>query len=421
MKEKATRSIKILEASVWSLFGGFGLDGMLNVDMFGLAADHDLRSFVFLFEAIGVFGLSYVMLTWSKLNIVFKNVGLGVDGVYPMLKTKKKTKYSTIYKYTLPAGLCLSDFDKKKEAIEQYLGREVDLKYTYKELFIEVYNQNLKTYYEYETVNVFGKVPLLIGYSKKEDLISCDLASGEPHVLIAGETGSGKSTVLRAMITNLILTAVNVKLHLVDLKNGAEFQLFGKCKNVISFCRRLSDAEKLLQELSLEVDRRYDLFYNGDCKDIEEYNKRNAKNKLDYEVLIIDEFADLQHSKLAMNILDELGRKARACGIHMILSTQRPDAKVLNGNIKANITNVIGLKTLNSTNSSIIIGSTGLEKLRGKGHGWFKRGSTITEIQSPFLDVDKARKLIKHTYVDKNIEQPKIEIMDNFDFLEALC
>jgi S-DNA-T family DNA segregation ATPase FtsK/SpoIIIE len=412
--------MKILEASIWSLFGGLGLGGMLDVNMFDLAADPGLRSFVFLFEAIGISGIAYITMTWSKLQVVFKNVGLGVDGVYPLLKTKKKTKHSVIYKYTLPAGLCLSDFDKKKEAIEQYLGRDVDLKYTYKELFIEVYNKNLKTYYEYEPVNIFGKVPLLIGYNKKSELQTCDLATGEPHVLIAGETGSGKSTVLRAIITNLILTAVNVKLHLVDLKNGAEFQVFSKCKNVVSFCRRLSDAERLLQELSLEVDRRYDLFFKNDAKDIEEYNKQYPKKKLDYEVLIIDEFADLQHSKLAMNVLDELGRKARACGVHMILSTQRPDAKVLSGNIKANITNILGLKTLNSTNSSIIIGSTGLEKLRGKGNGLFKRGSGVVEIQAPYLEVKEARELIKHTYLEKEFELPVIEQIENFDCLDHL-
>jgi S-DNA-T family DNA segregation ATPase FtsK/SpoIIIE len=398
---------QLIQTSVYSFAFGYGVQ-MIDPYMhpFGVAL-----------ECIGIVGATYYAYTWSKFNKIFKGLGLGVGTAYPIQKGSYKTEYSTVYKFTLPAGLSLKDFDDRKEAIEQYLGRSIDIKYTYKEIFIEVYKDNIKTMYEYEPIKIKGDMPILIGYDKRGELITCDLSSGEPHMLIAGETGSGKSTTLRSLITNLILMSI-VKLHLIDLKMGAEFNVFAKSNRVVSFGRTIHEAQDILSNISKEVDRRYDLFYKKDVKDIKEYNKKFQFKKLDYQVLIIDEFADLQSEKETMRLIEDLGRKARACGIHLILSTQRPDHKVLTGNIKVNVGTVLGLKTLNSTNSNIIIDDTGLEKLRGKGHGLFKRGN-ITEIQSPFISTDGVKELIKHTYVQKVNDTKTTKVTDT-ELLEAI-
>ena len=401
---KNDKPISMLQVSVMSI-----VTGVMSRYVEPLFEGEIPISIPTIFTVTGACGLYWYYKTQCKYSILFKNLDLGTNKTcYPLLKSKKVTDYSTIYKFTLPSGLCLKDFEDKKEAIEQFAGCEVDIKYTYKEIIIEEFHEKLKENIPYEPVNIKGNVPILAGYDRRMELLSCDLASGEPHVLIAGETGSGKSTVLRAIITNLILKS-KVKLHLIDLKSGTEFNVFQKSNKVINFCRTIKEAEQLLDHLSLEVDRRYNIFYDKDVKDIIEYNKKYPKEIMSYEVLIVDEFADLQDNKSCKANLDELGRKARACGIHMILSTQRPDAKVLSGNIKANVTTIIGLKTLNGTNSSIIINETGLEHLRGKGHGIFKRGDK-TEFQAPFLDVDKCRELIKHTYIDKKVKHIENEI-----------
>ena len=107
--------------------------------------------------------------------------------------------------------------------------------------------------------------------------------------------------------------------------------------------------------------------------------------------------------------MEEIAAKARACGIHLIISTQRPDHIVLNGRIKANVTTILGLKTTNEANSRIIIDKDGLETLRGKGQGIFKKGSE-TLIQCPYLSVEKARELLHHTYV-KRVTQPSSVIV----------
>ncbi|MEA5057793.1 MAG: FtsK/SpoIIIE domain-containing protein [Anaerotignum propionicum] len=352
--------------------------------------------------AMGVCGIAYTALTWSRFDKLWQVTGLCVGSSYPLKKGAKKTDISTIYTFTLPCGLSVQDFDKKKKTIEQYLGREIEIKYTYKEIQIEVFEQRSVTIQEYQPTIIKGNVPIMFGYDRKGNLITADLSDGEPHLLIAGETGSGKSTALRCIITNLILNS-DTTLHLIDLKRGAEFNVFAKSSKVKSFSRTKEEAEDVLGEINNEIDRRYDLFFDGDVADIKEYNRKFPRSKLDYQIIIIDEFADLQNEKASINILETIAAKARACGIHGIFSTQRPDAKVLNGRIKANVSSVLGLKTMNDTNSRIIIDHNGLEALRGKGHGLFKRGSE-TELQCPYLSVADCRELIKHTYVYNKVE-----------------
>jgi len=367
----------------------------------------------------GVFGLARYFSKICMFDRIFKGLKLGVDNSYPVKKGKERTNEGMMYKFTLPAGLTSEDFIKEKLAIEQYLGKQVDIIYTYKEIRITILEENRKTFFEYVSENIKGNVPILIGYNKKGELVSCDLSNGEPHLLIAGESGSGKSTSIRSIITNLILNS-NVTLHLIDLKRGAEFQIFQKCKSVKSFARTKSEAEKLLNEISSEVDRRYDLFFKDDCIDIKEYNSKHKK-QLGYEVIVIDEFADLMDEKPTIRLMESISSKCRAAGLHLIIATQRPDMKVLNGRIKANVPTVLGLKAKNDVNSKIIIDTKGLEDLRGKGHGLFLRG-TLQEVQSPFLSAEHARELLKPTYVTKLELVPDIKNgeIENFDFLDVI-
>lgn len=369
-----------------------------------------------LLKLASLFGVSFVVWTFSKYDKVFRNCGLIVGQAIPILKYKTKTNYSTIYHFTLPAGLSLTDFHDNEEAIQNYIGKDIRIDYTFKEIIIEEFDEKMKHFYKYEPQELKGYVPILIGYNRKGELISCDLGDGEPHMLIAGETGGGKSTILRCILTNLIIFT-NVKLHLIDLKMGVEFRQFSYADNAISFSRNISQAKTVLNQIDIEVDRRYDIFYKENVKDIIEYNKKHKTNKLDYQLVVVDEFADLQGDKEINSILDNLGRKARACGIHMLLSTQRPDMKVLTGNIKANIPTILGLKTCNSNNSRIVIDDVGLEKLCGKGHGLFKRGGKIEEVQSPFVDTDEVNLLIANK-CNKN-KKPKNDANNKYNSVKT--
>ena len=360
-------------------------------------------------KVFGVSGIGFYACTFSKYDRLFKNCDLNVGLSHPILKRKEKTDYgSMIYHFTIPCGLSLKDFEDKKEAIEAYIGTEIKLEYTFKELTIEEYAKDEKIFIKYEPVDIKGNVPIIVGYTRRGELETCDLSKGDPHMLLAGQSGGGKSTALRCILTNLILYS-NVHLHLIDLKNGVELRLFSESSKVAHFCKSITSARNLLQQLDMETEERYKKFYRCKVKDIKEYNEKFKDDIMDYEVIVADEFADLQDDKDSIKALESIGRKARACGIHMILSTQRPDAKVLTGSIKANVPTVLGLKTKDGTNSRIIIDDTSLKDLRGNGHGIFLNGGKSVEIQVPYIDPDTVEALIKHTFIEKNFDDEIIE------------
>jgi S-DNA-T family DNA segregation ATPase FtsK/SpoIIIE len=133
---------------------------------------------------------------------------------------------------------------------------------------------------------------------------------------------------------------------------------------------------------------------------IREYNK-HKNGKLPYILCVVDEYADLAGNKVMAEMVNYIARKARAVGVHLILACQRPDADILNGKIKANIGNIVGLKCTTPINSRIIIDKEGLEVLRGYGHGILKCGSIYTEMQSMMIEVEEAKQLVQHTFVSK--------------------
>lgn len=422
MKEKEKIKEKNFETYILSILLGLGLRffGLNDPVWLGLNLGTillSLGSIMFIYETIESIN------PYKKL---FEGCNLEVDGNIPRLIKKKKANYGYDLILTLPYGLSSKQFEQKRTELEEHLGGRIDISVKNKKLILQVHTKPLQEFYPYKYVKTQGTCEFAIGYTYGDKLVTVDLEK-VVHLLIAGETGSGKSTLLRGIITSLILSNQNISLYLVDLKNGTEFNVFRRSKSVKAFCRNVEEAEELLQELSNEVDKRYDLFYQNDVVNIQEYNKLKHVKKLDYKILIIDEFADLQNEKNSISILETLAAKARACGIHMIIATQRPDSKIINGRIKANIPGVIGLKTLNDLNSRIIIDEGGLEKLKGRGHGIFKFSDSI-EFQSMYLSVQKARDLIKHTYRKENeiiakSKETKVERIgevDDFSFLKVL-
>jgi S-DNA-T family DNA segregation ATPase FtsK/SpoIIIE len=362
-----------------------------------------------LLEYYSIVSMGYSAWFWSPFDKIFRNLNLCQDGAYPILRHKKKTDVSVIYCFSIPCGLCLKDFEDNSDRIKTYVGKDIDFKQTYKEIGIEVFNEKMKAVYEYVPTLIKGDAPIMIGYDRKGELISCDLSKGEPHMLIAGETGSGKSTVLRSIITNLILKS-DVILHLVDLKNGAEFGIFRNSSRVKTFCRNKNEARNLLAAICEEVDRRYDVFYKNNVIDAKEYNKKFKNSRLDVQIVIIDEFADFQKDDDSKALIQYIAQKSRGCLIYIILATQRSSAKILDGDIKANITSILGLKTMNKLNSQIIIDDNSLADLEGNGHGILKRGGKTIELRAPLLEADRARELIKHTNIEPNYPTTKKEV-----------
>ena len=314
----------------------------------------------------------------TRLAAVFRKYHIETDDMVPELKETRHTSEATIYRYSCPPGFTLADFEKAHDAIEQFLNKEVKIMAHSKNIIVEAYNDRLQQYNYTPTNN------LQIGIGRGGKPVVVDFAK-YPHLLIAGETGSGKSTLMRGLITSLILQGY--KLHLIDLKGGSEFGIFRNNKSVLSFARSAKEASLIISMFLDEIDRRYDLFFEKGINNI-------SKSNLDKQVLLIDEFAELViRDSGSMDSIKSICARGRACGCSCVISTQRPDAKILDGAIKANTT-AIGLKTLNELNSRIIIDKSGLEKLRGEGHGIFRCAGEFIEFQAPYLSEDDAVKLI---------------------------
>lgn len=400
-----------------NLFGVGALTAMGGAALSMMVPDSGGKALALI--AVGGVCMAYDVLHISKYDVVFKTLKLGKGEAYPFFKRRTKKPGYVLYEFTLPAGLSVDDAKAKQLQIEQYIGKSIELDYGYKNLLIKEFPLDEKTYYDYEPTNLKGDMPLMLGFSRTGELISVDLSSGEPHMYVAGETGSGKSTALRAMIVNLILHN-DIELYLADLKNGVEFNMFRNCQKVKCFARDESETLAMLAAIEKEVVRRYGLLSDANVEDIKSYNKQN-KQKLRYQLVVVDEFATLMYEKESIALLEQLSAKARACGIHLLLSTQRPDAKVISGRIKANVSNVLGLKTLDRVNSGIIIGHDGLERLRGKGHGIFKRGAEEVMLQAPYISTAHAKELIAPYIAQRpKATQSAPQAVESFDFLDAL-
>lgn len=421
--EKVEKAATDIELYLTAILGGFTIVkfGPSNVEMLGqgIMALGGVTTFI---ELVRLF---------NPYRRLFENVKLMAGETIPRYIGKRKTNYGYCVTFSLPPGLSTKDFEKYKLAIEQYLNKDVEFDYRNYRVYMKVYENRLSPEQEYRFIETKGICEFPIGITFGDRVVTVDLEK-VVHLLVAGQTGSGKSTLIRGIITHLIKDKntrkkVKLYLHLIDLKNGAEFNVFRRSSMVKSFSRTIEEAEKVLNKLSDEVERRYDLFFENDVVNIQEYNKIKGVKKLSYEICIIDEFADLQDEKGSISIIEHLSRKARAAGIHLILATQRPSADIINGNIKANVPCIIGLKTMNSLNSRIIIDQDGLENLRGRGHGYLQYAD-LTEFQSMYLSIEDARELIKDTYIDKPlkqnkrvaIEEKKVGVVEDLSFLKGL-
>jgi S-DNA-T family DNA segregation ATPase FtsK/SpoIIIE len=340
---------------------------------------------------IGVYGgivlsAAGLLMREDQVEKIFK-LCLGNEGIQLIKKEQKPYGYDAIF--YLPTGLNINDFEEAKLSIEQALNGEVTFSYADKKIMAKIALQKLERSYPYETIKTAKETELVIGYSR-DGVEIFDLAKAV-HLLIAGETGAGKSVCIRGILTNLIQTKSAIILNLVDFKR-VELGIFKRAGKVKSFCTNAYEFENLLDSLEEESESRYEKFENAGLVNIESWNKQYYK--LPYIITIVDEFATLQKEKTIMTKLCRRLEKDRACGIHYILCTQRPSAKILSGDIKANIPATIAFKCRNKVNSNIILDEAGAELLPGEGAGLLS-WKGLKRIQTMFLSETDAANLIK--------------------------
>lgn len=320
------------------------------------------------------------------------------DDELPIILSKKENEHGYVYAIKMPVGLCLSDFLKKQEHLEQLLNAKVSIKFN-NCLIIDVNNQTLKTYYPFKLTHYNEPLKVAIGYSRK-GLYELDIEEAI-HILIAGCTGGGKSVLLRVIATALILdkTKEQVQLYLADFQR-VDFGIFKNSDRVEGFCDNPKDFGILLKKLAKISTERLELFEQNNLINIKEYNKKNPNNTLPYIVVMVDEFGVLSDKKDVLNELKLRCQQDRKVGISYILSTQRPSADVIDSSIKTNIPTRISLKMVTHFDSQTVLGESGAENLRGNGHALAKVIDT-EEIQVMYISPEQVRKLIKHTITKK--------------------
>lgn len=219
-----------------------------------------------------------------------------------------------------------------------------------------------------------------------------------PHILIAGSTGSGKSVMMNAIITNIIEQSnslMDSRLILIDPKR-VEFADYESCfllhNNKVY--TNVTESIAVLEEVIEMIHYRYFLLKQQKCKNIEKLHQKGIAMERVY--ICIDElsFLMLQDKKKVEKLISEIGMIGRACGVHLILATQRPDRATITGSILANIDCVIGLRVRTSIESRMILQDNSLTELKGKGDAIIQQGFERTHFQGIYRSDEEVEKAV---------------------------
>ncbi len=326
-------------------------------------------------------------------------------------------------------GQTLKQIQGQKDAIQESLRVHiddikperskgiVDIIYSYEELednfSVKSFDINEKSY--------------IVGKSRSQ-VIEGDL-SDIPHLLVAGQTGMGKSTFLRQFITSLYLKNKSYTFELIDLKQGLEFQIFHNLPRV-SVKSDVHSAIKILERLStIAIQERSKLFLHNKCKDIDtflnikpedrKYPKGiNSSINLNRHIIVIDEAFDLFMTGIASadevtksrRAASKIAAQGRAVGIHVVIATQRPDRYAVDPQMKANLTGKVCFRVANIATSNTILDSKIAAEIPNiKGRAIWQSSKDTIQIQTPNLTEDHAKLLLSNYYIeqDKSFDSSK--------------
>lgn len=263
-----------------------------------------------------------------------------------------------------------------------------------------------------EFVNNRVKTVIPIGEDANGKIEYADIAK-MPHMLVAGTTGSGKSVFLNTIITSLLMknTPDDMQIFIIDPKM-VDFKPNYQALRYVHCVDEPSEAVDILRRLVDEMEHRYRVLSSRGCNNIEMFNSKYTNNKMPRLLLIVDEMADLMdagNKKAIESNIVRIAQKARAAGIHMILSTQRPTKDVVTGRIKANIACRVALSVTSKVDSMIILDRVGAENLLGKGDMLFLDGKN-----------NKVAKRLQGGYIENNeianVVVPLVKDNQPFDY-----
>lgn len=238
-----------------------------------------------------------------------------------------------------------------------------------------------------------------------------------PHFLIAGESGGGKSTFIRMIVTVILINNQDVEVYFIDFKRGMENQVFEGFDRV-TLIDDAKDACSRLQAINSILDARMTAFRNAKARNLEMYNRRpNRKGPKEKRILVVvDEVSEMvptmgnpNNADLgqATSIMNRIARMGRAVGINLVIGVQKPDAKNLDTGIKANTSGVVCFPVSHFNQSMVVLGNGRAADLNSeiKGRAIWKQGADFIEVQTPLLtekEVHEAKEKVRRYWKPKS-------------------
>ena len=324
--------------------------------------------------------------------------------IYKKLRSYRVTNY-----FLMPqVGTKMSRIESIEEELSMAIGRNIRVTSSLQGVILEVANESndMFSFKDIWEQNPKEELPLFIGFDSLGEKVVIDLTK-QPHILMCGTTGSGKSSALQCLIHSLITSKPlnSFKFLFIDPK-VLELSVYKNLPNL--FCPIVTDMEsasKALSGLVEEMENRYKIVSRANQRSIREYNRKidekkgEKTEKLPYLICIIEEFADLALYKNNnfKTLVQRLAQMGRAAGIHLIIATQRPSVNVIDGVIKANFPTRIGLKVANKMESRIILDQGGAERMGGPGE-MILLDSTglLRRVVSAYISQDEIAKLMDY-------------------------
>ena len=282
----------------------------------------------------------------------------------------------------------------------QYLGVEVPNRQretvTIKELLSD---KNFK--------NSQHKIPICVGKDISGNIEVIDL-SKTPHLLVAGTTGSGKSVFINTLLASILykFSPDELRLILIDPKM-LELSVYNDIAHLLTpVVTEPKKAILALKWVCKEMERRYTLMNEKNTRNLENYNNV-SQEKLPFIVVFIDEMADLMMTagKEVEHYVQRLAQMARACGIHLVMATQRPSVDIITGSIKANFPSRISFQVASKYDSRTVLGEIGAEQLLGNGDMLMSKNSgNLIRYQSAFISDNEVNKLIQEIKNNQQVQ-----------------
>jgi S-DNA-T family DNA segregation ATPase FtsK/SpoIIIE len=305
-------------------------------------------------------------------------------------------------KFTIPKEIG-SDSIRVVESDDGVVSIEVGLPFerwkdlSYHDVMFDVFYGSGKT----ETADM--SLPVIFGKMSNGEIVTRDLAR-LPHLLIGGLTGSGKSVFLNSLICSLVHnhSPEQVRFVLMDPKR-VEFGIYAKLPHMYSpIAYEPEQAVTILKHVESEMDRRLALFGEKGCRNIVDFNNANGVARLPYFIVVVDEFSDfiVGSDGAFESTASRIAAIGRSAGVHLVIATSRPDAKIASGSLKANIPGRLAFRVCQKIDSRTLLDEYGAEELLGGGDALLKDSNgELVRLQVPYIRDEAIMRIVESAIV----------------------